>query len=234
MKLNTSKCAVMHLGRNNPEFKYNLNNEVLSTSNCERDLGVMIQNNLKSREQCKKVAKKCNQLIGQIRRSFQCKDPELMVKIYKVYILPHLEYACVVWNPSNKMDIAMIESIQRRFTRIIEGTSGLSYEERLIALELPTLEDRRKSLDLVETFRILNGIDVLDHELFKMQEPLGDRETRSTKKRNLYVDRSKTEVRKNFFTNRAARTWNTLPKEIQDIKCLEQFREAVKNFCFYN
>ena len=232
MQLNADKCSVMHLGRNNQEYKYKLKDQVLKVTECERDLGVMVQNNLKNHEQCKKVAAKCNQLIGQVRRSFICKESELMLKIYKIYILPHLEYACSVWNPSNKGDITMIESIQRRFTRIIEGTSNLSYEERLIALELPSLEDRRRYLDLVETFRILNGFDVVDHEIFTVHK-IVDRVTRTSGKINLSVERSRTEVRNTFFTNRAAREWNKLPSEFQEMKNLDEFREVVQNFCFY-
>ena len=49
-----------------------------------------------------------------------------------------------------------IEKIQKRFTKIIEGCKGLSYEERLEKLNLTTLEERRHRADLIQVFKIIN------------------------------------------------------------------------------
>jgi len=48
-----------------------------------------------------------------------------------------------------------IEGAQRRFTRLIPGMAGLSYEERRSGLGLYSLEFIRVRGDLVETYRIL-------------------------------------------------------------------------------
>ena len=231
MSFNTSKCTVMHLGHDNPKKQYTLNGEALKESSVERDLGVLVQEDLKTHDHCKKVVAKCNQLIGQIRRSFTCKESDLMLKIYKIYLLPHLEYASSVWNPTNKSDINMIESIQRRFTKLIEGLYDFEYEERLTVLELPPLEDRRNYLDLLEVFRIKNEIDHIDHALFhEVPKPL--METRTALKGNLIEEKSKLKVRRDFFTVRAVSEWNKLPVEIQKTKSLVKFKAVTKSFLF--
>ena len=58
--------------------------------------------------------------------------------------MPHLEYAGPVWNPSLKKDIAMLENIQHRVTRLEPGLKKESYEVRLKALKLTTLDQAKK------------------------------------------------------------------------------------------
>lgn len=52
-----------------------------------------------------------------------------------------------------------LERVQRWFTRMIPGMSGLAYDECLTALGLYSLEFRRLREDLNETYRIMKGIE---------------------------------------------------------------------------
>eukprot|EP00061_Rhincodon_typus_P004205 g21999.t1 len=56
---------------------------------------------------------------------------------------PHLEYFVQFWPPGLRKGILAIERVQRRFTRLIRGMAGLTYEERLDRLGLYLLEFRR-------------------------------------------------------------------------------------------
>jgi hypothetical protein len=52
MKFNNDKCKVMHIGMKNPAFEYNMKintseRTVLEATDNERDLGIIITNNLK-------------------------------------------------------------------------------------------------------------------------------------------------------------------------------------------
>ena len=51
-----------------------------------------------------------------------------------------------------------IENVQRRYTRLIDGIGLRTYGERLNALSLTTLLERRARGDLIETFKIVGGI----------------------------------------------------------------------------
>jgi len=44
-----------------------------------------------------------------------------------VYVRPILEYNCVVWSPSLKKDIDLIEKVQRRFTKRLCELKDLPY-----------------------------------------------------------------------------------------------------------
>jgi len=47
-----------------------LGDQVLDSLLIERDLGVLIQDNLNVSEQCTRVVKTCNRILGMIKRSF--------------------------------------------------------------------------------------------------------------------------------------------------------------------
>ena len=91
----------------------------------------------------------------------------------------------------------MPQGVQRRFTRLIHGLSGLSYEVRLDRLSLYSLEFRRLRGYLIETYKILKGLDRLDAgRLFPM---LGKSRTRGHSLR-ITGKSFRTEMRKTFFT----------------------------------
>lgn len=82
-----------------------------------------------------------------------------MVQLYNVMAKPHLEYCVQFWSPYLRKDILALERVQRRFTRLIPELRGLAYEERLSRLGLYSLEFRRMRRDLIETYKIMKGID---------------------------------------------------------------------------
>ena len=61
---------------------------------------------------------------------------------------------------------AMLEKIQRRATKLIPGLRDLTYEERLNECGLTTLETRRLRGDQIEVFKILNGYENIDSNIF--------------------------------------------------------------------
>jgi len=65
----------------------------------------------------------------------------------------------------------LIEKVQRRFTEMITNMEGKTYEGRLDCLKLWTLEERRNRQDLVEVFKMCNGLSRLKlNELFTLDD----------------------------------------------------------------
>ena len=87
----------------------------------------------------------------------------MMVNLYKSLVRPHLEH-CVsdVWSPHYQKDKELLERVQHRFTRMIEGFSSLPYEEKLLRLGLWTLEERRNRCDLTKVFKMFYGYTAID------------------------------------------------------------------------
>ena len=61
----------------------------------------------------------------------------------------------------------MLEKIQRQATKLIPGLREPSYEERLKECGLTTLETRRLRGDQVGVYKILNGHENIDPNVFQ-------------------------------------------------------------------
>ncbi|CAF0741255.1 unnamed protein product [Brachionus calyciflorus] len=57
------------------------------------------------------------------------------------------------------LDVNVMESIQRRATKLFKNIREMSYELRLKELEIQPLVERRERGDLIQTFKIAKGID---------------------------------------------------------------------------
>ena len=85
-------------------------------------------------------------------------DIRLVRILYIVYVRPPIELAELVWSPMLKGDMNLLEKIQHRVTRMVPGLRKLPYSERLEKLSPATIEERRNKGDLIQTYKILNGI----------------------------------------------------------------------------
>ena len=105
-ELNLSKCKVMYIGKRNERYPYEMANSrvnhVLSESCQERDLGVLVSNEMKWNKQCSLVAAKANRVLGQIKNSFRYLGQETLKPLYTALVRPHLEYAVSTWCPHYK------------------------------------------------------------------------------------------------------------------------------------
>ena len=119
------KCKVMHVGKNNPQNLYMLNGTRLPHTESEVDLGVSMNQEWCWDDQINKAIGKANACFAWVTRSVVCRNPTVILNIYKTLIRPHLEYCIQLWSPvahrGNWGHIMNIEAVQRRLTRIIDG-----------------------------------------------------------------------------------------------------------------
>ena len=69
-----SKCRCLHTGHGNEDVHYTMGGRVLSTTTKEKDLGVIINVDVKILEQCAMAASKGKQMLGFIRRNTTYKE----------------------------------------------------------------------------------------------------------------------------------------------------------------
>ena len=166
MKFNADKCKVLHFGNKNKHLAYNIGDTVLQKASEEKDLGICIQNNLKADRHIDESVKKANQILGQIYRTIEYKSVENILPLYLTLVRPHLEYCVQAWAPYYTKDIDKLEKVQKRALRMIPELNGLSYEEKLQHLNLFSLSKRRLRGDMIETFKIFQGIDNISSDIF--------------------------------------------------------------------
>jgi len=230
MSFNTDKCTVMHMGKNNIEAEYKMGSSVIKKSKQERDLGVIIDSTGKSSEQCVLAVKKANSILGMIKRNIHFKSKEVIVKLYKSLVRPRLEFCVQAWSPHLRKDIDMLERVQHRATKLIEGYQHFSYEERLRKTGLISLEKRRVRGDLIQTFKIVKGYDKLDYRNFFEISKGGKTRGHSIK---LVKKRCNGDIRKHFFSQRVVNPWNGLPQDVVDADSVNCFKNRLDRFDKY-
>ncbi|KAG0420706.1 hypothetical protein EQH57_0047 [Dictyocoela roeselum] len=110
---------------------------------------------MKWNAQVEESYKIANRNLGYISRNFPCKTKEIVLPLYTSLVCPYLEHAVQFWSPHMRGDIAKLERIQHRATKLIPQLRHYSYEDRLKELGLITLEQRRLMGQLIETFKHL-------------------------------------------------------------------------------
>jgi ribonuclease P/MRP protein subunit RPP40 len=164
MMLNSSKCKVMHLGKNNSKIGYEIKDvstgerKLIEKTECEKDQLILIRSDLKWGDQVRYAALKANRVLGMLKKNFMCRDSNLWKNLYISLVRPHLEYAVQVWNPYLTKDIKLIEKVQRRAIRIPTNMEAHreDYEGRLKEWGLTKLSVRRVRGDLIQMYKIKN------------------------------------------------------------------------------
>ena len=100
----------------------------------ERDLGVIISEDLKKSEQVERMVGKANMILGMLKRTdprLESRDPGLRKDLYVYLVRPHLDYYVQGWKSYLKEDFDKIKRVQRRDSRIPFIFEQLDFEERL-------------------------------------------------------------------------------------------------------
>jgi len=148
----------MHVGKSQKHYPYYMNSQQLEEVTQEKDLGILISNDLKVSQQCQAATSKATRILGIINHTIVFRHPDILLRLYKSLARPHLEYCTAAWSPHYCKDKELIEKVQRRFTRMIPDLKDLAYEQRLAKTKSWTLEDRRIRADLVEVYKIIHGL----------------------------------------------------------------------------
>ena len=146
LKLNASKCVVLRFGRGiNRESTFNnyfINGSMLPFSHSCRDLGVLVDVDLKFHGHIRSVVAKASGLSMNILKTTLCREKQFLIPIYKAHIRPIIEFASPVWNTGYLCDSRLLEGVQRRWTKQVRGLYDYSYGERLQYLDLYSVKGR--------------------------------------------------------------------------------------------
>lgn len=222
LSFHPQKCSVLRIGKGDHCANYSLDTVALKVVEEEKDLGVIIDHRLSFQSHINKTAAKANSIMGIIRRTMTYINPRTFLLLYKTLVRPILEYNNTVWCPQFKYLIAKTEAVQRRATRIVPDLKGLSYSDRLRALDLPTLAYRQLRGDIINVYKYLNGLyDVDTSKLFVL-----DTKNSGTRGHSLKLEKHRANLkrRSDFFSMRTVSVWNSLPEQIVLAPNLNSFK----------
>lgn len=204
---------------------YFLGNDELKNVDEVKDLGVLVDKKLKFQKHTSVKVNKANQMWGVVKRAFKHMNPDIFKKLFCSHVRPHVEYAIQFWSPYLRKNIDQVEQVQRRATKSIPGFRNLSYKERLMKLDLPTLSYRRLRGSMIEVFKIIN---VYDKEVTP-QFHIKPSTTRGHDQRIYVKTAKKHHPQHHSFHHRVANPWNSLPSKVINSPNLNIFKNRLDN-----
>ena len=200
----------------------------IAYSPSHKDLGVTIDSKLKFHKHIELVAAKAGGTASNLLKSTVNRSPKFMLTILTTHLRPILEYASSVWNTGYIGNSILLENVQRRWTKQIDGLSDLSYSDRLEKLDLFSVKGRLWRSDMIMVWKIFHGLStIIPEQLFKMAPRAGTRGHCF----KIFLQHSPFEPRKRFFSVRVTNDWNSLPPPVVEAKSLDSFKRLLALSC---
>ena len=233
MKFNLNKCEAISVTRKKSPLQgsYHIGNHVVSQTDTQKDLGVVVNTNLKWSSHISSISSKANKMLGFLYRT---SDPRFgsTVKrsLYLSLVRSYLGYASEVWSPLHIGGLRTIEGVQRRATKYILGYPDalIPYKERLIKLNLLPLSYWHEIRDLVFFFKAINGIYKIDITEF-IKPKVIVMSTRHSCSLDYQPLKCRTSLFQRSFFNRTVKLWNSLPSLIRTLPSVTAFKAALVN-----
>ncbi len=216
MPFNETKCVLMHFAKRNKPIQstsYHIGSTPLTTSNSHKDLGILLQNNLNWSSHLNLVCSKAYKTLYLLKRCFSTSIPCATKKrLYISLIRSQLSFCSQLWRPMLIRDIKKMESVQRRATKFIIGSSSTSdYKSRLVHLHLLPLMYYYELADIMFMVNSLKNRSPSNHFDILSFVDIQASNTRSSDKISLKHTLSSTKFDQQFYFNRVPRLWNKLP-----------------------
>lgn len=145
------------------ESHYTLNSDTITAVNSHRDLGVMISSDLSWSDHIKHITARAYKTLGLLRRTFSsCHSPGKKKTLYISLVKSQLLYCSQIWRP--RLDIKVLEKVQRRATKWILNNYSMDYKDRLVNLDMLPL---MYVLELNDVLFCIKGLKAGD-QLFDM------------------------------------------------------------------
>ena len=173
-----------------------------------------------------KVCNKTRRLIGLLYcRFYKHSSQNTLLKLYKSFIRPHLEYATAAWDPYLIKDVTELEEVQKFALRVCTKTWSANYDSLLTQTNLPSLQTRRQRAKLCSLFNIVKeNIHFPDPPLEIREQPYS---IRSSNELSILPLKFRSSQFGHSFFPSAIDNWNTLPSELQTISNISTFKHAL-------
>ena len=121
-------------------------------------LGIIIDNSLSFKAHIKEICRKLNNKVSILLRIRKFIPLDIMVKLYKAFILPHFEYSSPLFIGLSKGLSAKLESTNKFALRtLLNHSKSITYEELLKIAHNKNLEHRRMEQALVLVYKSIYG-----------------------------------------------------------------------------
>lgn len=151
-------------------------------------------------------------------------------------LLPHFDYACVVYDDLSEYLDEKLQTLQNQCIRFVFGVRKYEhispYRRQLKWL---TTKSRRKYLLGSLIYKILSTRQpIYLFELLEQYFSFPTRDLRSTGQKTFDIPFNKSKIFDKTFQYKAISLWNNLPKNVTDSETLNSFKNRLFKFLFEN
>ena len=217
VSFNERKTDLLNLKKNNsPIHPLSFANTVLQETEHHKHLGITIQNNCKWDTHIANIISKVTPLISCLKHYKYKLSRKALQTMYKSFILPHFDYADVIWDNCSKTLADKLEHLHLDALRTIAGCArGCSHVKLYQETGFCSLIERRRRHKLIFFHKIVNGN--VKNYILNCLPPLVSSINPYHRRRpnDRYVPPCKTELYLNSFFPASTRLWNNLPESVQ-------------------
>jgi len=188
-----------------------LDNQILVETDCIKIVGLLLNQRLTWGTHVRKVATRCSQQLGALRRASFFLPRSAVVAAYKGTIRSRMEFLSPIWCNGPKSDLQLLHRLQDRALKLC-GVDDSSASKMC----LQPLQARWRTSSLALLHRAFTGVapspvcDLLPQPLERHRHT---RASDASHERALSIPRSRTSHHSNSFIPSATRLWNLLPPE---------------------
>ncbi|CAH2087231.1 unnamed protein product [Euphydryas editha] len=236
MVINTKKSYhIKYTRKKNPlKSSYILNLDTLQEVSEIRDLGVVMDAQLRFKAHIDTVVKQAAKMLGFLKRNTKgFVSPKTKIILFNSLVRSKLEFASVVWSPPFATYSQRLESIQRSFTRHLAfHSSGIShkatYDLRLKHFKMMSLYNRRLILDIMFLKKNLSGDISCSELLSNIDIRVPYRYPRHPIRDILYIPASRTLVLKHSPLRRICSEYNRFAASVNDMDIFHDSGPSLK------
>ena len=211
-----------------------LENEIIKQVDTQKLLGIIIDKSLNWDEQISAVCLNITRRISLLKQLSKYVNIDSLKLYYNSYILPILDYGCIIWSWTTIKNIGRILKLQKRAARIILKVDYMTPSlEMFKTLQWLSFPQRIKYHTALMIFKTLNRHApeyLLD--LFTKASEMHGRNLRSVTNDDLRVPFARTNYFSKSFSIEGAKQWNSLPTDIKQIKTLHSFKTSLRSHLF--
>ncbi len=228
LSLNTNKTKFILFShkRRHPVTPIKVHDSAISVVDSVRYLGVTLTSDLKWNTHISNTCSRARQQLGIIHRSFKEANSSVSLHLYRMVVLPTLDYCSSVWDPHLKILSDKLQSVQKLALRLF-----FKYSARHVPYtsHLPSLRDRRRKQKIKVCAKILSDSSIIPSSVYTPHPFPSQRLHHSLP---LLVPFARTSFHQASFFTSSAVLWNGLPERVVSAPSLASFKNRLKLISF--
>ena len=234
LTINASKtCYIIFKTKNKiiaPHDPLTVDNFPIEQKNCEKYLGLRIDNHLTFKYQIDYINKKLSSLIGSLINISKCIPKKIKYNIYNSLVKSHLLYLIEIWGNTGKSKLQALQRKQNKIIKILFGYPTLT----------PTTELYKDTniMNLRQLY-VYNACIFIKKNISKLIRSnltfIKQNSKRSSRRASLLVlPKIRTKLAKKNINFDGAQLYNKLPASVKNVSSVNEFKSKLSKYILEN